>query len=160
MKKIQMVDLVSQYNKIQEEIDEAVLRVIRSSAFINGPEVKEFQSELENYLGVKHVVPCANGTDALQVAPEKLATPYQIHSADVEVVDESWFDRPKPKVDGVVTKTPGIALGVGSADCCPVLFADPQAGVIGAAHSGWRGAVAGVSARACVCGQCVERPHC
>ena len=88
----------------------------------------------------------ARVTEALQVAKDRLATPYQIHSADVEVVDETWFDRPKPKVDGVVTKTPGIALGVGSADCCPVLFADPVAGVIGAAHSGWRGAVAGVSA--------------
>ncbi len=68
MKKIQMVDLVSQYENIQEEIDTAVLNVIRSAAFINGPEVKSFQSELENYLGVKHVIPCANGTDALQVA--------------------------------------------------------------------------------------------
>ena len=68
MKKIQMVDLVGQYEKIQEEIDEAVLRVLRSSAYINGPEVKDFQSELEQYLDVKHVVPCANGTDALQVA--------------------------------------------------------------------------------------------
>lgn len=63
-----MVDLVSQYGHIEEEINEAVLNVIRSSAYINGPEVKSFQSELENYLGVKHVIPCANGTDALQVA--------------------------------------------------------------------------------------------
>lgn len=68
MKKIQMVDLVSQYEKIQPEIDKAVLDVIRSSAYINGPEVKNFQSELEKYLNVKHVVPCANGTDALQIA--------------------------------------------------------------------------------------------
>lgn len=68
MKKIQMVDLVSQYKHIEDEINEAVLNVIRSSAYINGPEVKEFQKELEDYLGVKHVIPCANGTDALQVA--------------------------------------------------------------------------------------------
>ena len=68
MKKIQMVDLVSQYEKIQNEIDEAVLNVIRSSAYINGPEVKSFQAELESYLDVKHVIPCANGTDALQIA--------------------------------------------------------------------------------------------
>lgn len=68
MKKIQMVDLVSQYEKVQEEIDSAVLNVIRSAAYINGPEVKAFQSELENYLDVKHVIPCANGTDALQIA--------------------------------------------------------------------------------------------
>lgn len=68
MKKIQMVDLRSQYDKIQQEIDNAVLEVIRSTAYINGPEVKNFQKELETYLGAKHVIPCANGTDALQVA--------------------------------------------------------------------------------------------
>ncbi len=68
MKKIQMVDLVTQYEKIQDEVDAAVLNVIRSAAFINGPEVKQFQAELENYLQVKHVIPCANGTDALQIA--------------------------------------------------------------------------------------------
>jgi dTDP-4-amino-4,6-dideoxygalactose transaminase len=68
MNAIHMVDLKSQYDRIQSEIDEAVLRVIRSTAFINGPEVKGFQEELEHYLGVKHVIPCANGTDALQIA--------------------------------------------------------------------------------------------
>ncbi len=67
-KKIQMVDLLGQYLKIQEEIDSAVLGVIRSSAYINGPEVKSFKAELEQYLGVQHVIPCANGTDALQIA--------------------------------------------------------------------------------------------
>lgn len=68
MKKIQMVDLKTQYEKMQDEIDQAVLSVIRSTAYINGPEVKEFQAELEAYLQVKHVIPCANGTDALQIA--------------------------------------------------------------------------------------------
>ncbi len=68
MKKIQMVDLVTQYEKIQTQVDQAVLSVVRSAAFINGPEVKSFQKELETYLGVKHVIPCANGTDALQIA--------------------------------------------------------------------------------------------
>lgn len=68
MKKIQMVDLIGQYEKIQAEVDQAVLNTIRSCAFINGPEVKSFQSELESYLKVKHVIPCANGTDALQIA--------------------------------------------------------------------------------------------
>ena len=63
-----MVDLGSQYEKIQNEIDAAVLDVVRSTAYINGPEVKLFQEELEAYLGVKHVIPCANGTDALQIA--------------------------------------------------------------------------------------------
>jgi len=68
MKKIQMVDLRSQYLKIKEEIDTGIQEVIDSCAFVNGPAVKGFQSDLEQYLGVKHVIPCANGTDALQVS--------------------------------------------------------------------------------------------
>ncbi|MBI1222270.1 MAG: aminotransferase class I/II-fold pyridoxal phosphate-dependent enzyme [Bacteroidetes bacterium] len=68
MRKIQMVDLLGQYHEIQEKIDVAVIDTIRSTAFINGPEVKAFQFELEDYLDVKHVIPCGNGTDALQVA--------------------------------------------------------------------------------------------
>ena len=68
MKKIQMVDLQSQYYKIKSEVDNAVLNVMDSAAFINGPEVKSFQTDLESYLDVKHVIPCANGTDALQIA--------------------------------------------------------------------------------------------
>jgi dTDP-4-amino-4,6-dideoxygalactose transaminase len=63
-----MVDLVTQYGKIKDEVNAAVLNVMEQAAFINGPEVKNFQAELETYLGVKHVIPCANGTDALQVA--------------------------------------------------------------------------------------------
>jgi len=67
MKKIQMVDLKTQYEHIKTEVDAAIQQVINNTAFINGPEVKSFQSELEKYLGVKHVIPCANGTDALQI---------------------------------------------------------------------------------------------
>jgi UDP-2-acetamido-2-deoxy-ribo-hexuluronate aminotransferase len=67
-KKIQMVDLKGQYLKIKNEVDKAIANVIDNTAFINGPAVKEFQADLENYLGVKHVIPCANGTDALQIA--------------------------------------------------------------------------------------------
>ena len=67
-KKIQMVDLKSQYEKIKTEVDAAIQNVLDNTAFINGPEVKAFQSELEKYLHVKHVIPCANGTDALQIA--------------------------------------------------------------------------------------------
>jgi dTDP-4-amino-4,6-dideoxygalactose transaminase len=67
-KKMAMVDLVSQYHKIQGEIDQAITNVVHSAAFINGPEVKTFGKELEEYLDVKHVIPCANGTDALQIA--------------------------------------------------------------------------------------------
>jgi len=68
MKKIQMVDLKGQYEEIKEEVNASVINVIESTAFINGPEVHGFQKSLENYLGVKHVIPCANGTDALQIA--------------------------------------------------------------------------------------------
>jgi UDP-2-acetamido-2-deoxy-ribo-hexuluronate aminotransferase len=63
-----MVDLKTQYHHIKEEIDQAVIDCISSTAFINGPAVKEFQSNLERYLDVKHVIPCANGTDSLQIA--------------------------------------------------------------------------------------------
>ena len=66
--KIQMVDLKGQYQKIKTEVDAAMNEVISSTSFINGPAVKEFQSDLENYLNIKHVIPCANGTDALQIA--------------------------------------------------------------------------------------------
>jgi UDP-2-acetamido-2-deoxy-ribo-hexuluronate aminotransferase len=68
MRKISMVDLKAQYEKIKPEIDNAISEVINSTAFINGPAVKELQAALENYLGVKHVIPCANGTDALQIS--------------------------------------------------------------------------------------------
>ncbi len=68
MMNIQMVDLKGQYSKIKPEIDKAIIDVIESTAFINGPEVKAFQTELQDYLKVKHVIPCANGTDALQIA--------------------------------------------------------------------------------------------
>jgi dTDP-4-amino-4,6-dideoxygalactose transaminase len=68
MKKIQMVDLKGQYKNIKERVDSSIMNVIETTAFINGPEVHEFQKELESYLDVKHVIPCANGTDALQIA--------------------------------------------------------------------------------------------
>lgn len=63
-----MVDLRGQYQHIKEQIDSSIMNVIETTAFINGPEVHQFQKELEEYLGVKHVIPCANGTDALQIA--------------------------------------------------------------------------------------------
>ena len=65
---MQMVDLSGQYQKIKSEIDKAIMDVVQSSAFINGPDVKAFAEELASYLSVKHVIPCANGTDALQIA--------------------------------------------------------------------------------------------
>ncbi|WP_077419226.1 DegT/DnrJ/EryC1/StrS family aminotransferase [Chryseobacterium sp. JV274] len=66
--KIQMVDLKGQYLKIKEDVDAGIQECIDNTAFINGPAVKEFQQDFEKYLGVKHVIPCANGTDALQIA--------------------------------------------------------------------------------------------
>jgi dTDP-4-amino-4,6-dideoxygalactose transaminase len=68
MKKINMVDLNGQYRKIRWQINREIKKVIKSSSFINGPIVKEFQNNLQNYLNVRHVIPCANGTDALQIA--------------------------------------------------------------------------------------------
>lgn len=92
MKKIQMVDLVGQYEKIQAEVDRAVLDVIRSSAFINGPDVKAFQAELESYLGVKHVIPCANGTDALQIV--MMALGLQPGDEVITPISPTW---PRPR---------------------------------------------------------------
>ena len=68
MEQIRMVDLKGQYEKIKDEVKVAINEVIDTTSFINGPAVKEFQENLEKYLGVKHVIPCGNGTDALQVA--------------------------------------------------------------------------------------------
>ena len=87
----------------------------------------------------------ARVTEALGVPSEALATPYQVHSADVVTVETAWAPGEGPKADAVVTDRPGVALGVGAADCGPVLFADAEARVIGAAHAGWRGALAGVT---------------
>ncbi|WP_281856074.1 peptidoglycan editing factor PgeF [Litoreibacter halocynthiae] len=84
----------------------------------------------------------ARVAQAMQVAPDHLVSVHQCHSADVVVVDGPIKD--KPKADGMVCATEGVALGVLTADCQPVLFADTQAGVIGAAHAGWGGAVAGI----------------
>lgn len=76
----------------------------------------------------------------------KLAAPHQVHAPDVVVVAEAWDDAAvgRPVADAVVTATPGIVLGIVTADCGPILFADAEAGVVGAAHAGWRGAVDGV----------------
>ncbi len=93
-KQIQMVDLIGQYTQIKEEVRLEFDRVLDSASFINGPVVKEFQADLESYLQVKHVIPCANGTDALQVAmmvndfPEgaEVLVPSYTYVATVEVI--------------------------------------------------------------------------
>jgi len=79
------------------------------------------------------------------VAPERLVTPYQIHSANVVVAEKPWRPGPEaPRADAVVTKRERLAVGVSTADCAPILLADAQARVIAAAHAGWRGALAGI----------------
>lgn len=94
MRPIQMVDLKQQYKKIKSEIDTAVINVLESSAFINGPQVQEFASSMAAYSGSKHVVPCANGTDALQIAMmaldlkpgDEVITPSFTYIATTEVI--------------------------------------------------------------------------
>ena len=86
----------------------------------------------------------ARVAQALGVGAENLATPHQVHSADTVVVETAWQPGHGPRADAVVTDRPGVALGVGAADCGPILFADAEARVIGAAHAGWRGSLAGV----------------
>jgi YfiH family protein len=81
------------------------------------------------------------------VAPDHLVTLYQIHSPDVAIVTAPWTNGEPPKADAMVTNVPRLALGITAADCGPILFADPQARVIGAAHAGWKGALTGVLER-------------
>jgi polyphenol oxidase len=81
---------------------------------------------------------------ALGLAAERLAVPYQIHSADALVISDHWGPDARPRCDGVVTATPGLALGVTGADCGMILLADPKSRVVGAAHAGWKGALTGV----------------
>ena len=119
-----MVDLISQYEKIKPAIDEAIFSVIQNAQFINGPEVTGFQSEFESYLGIKHVIPCANGTDALQIAMmslglkpgDEIITPSFTYIATTEVmallgltpifvdVDPHTFCLDPSKIEAVITK--------------------------------------------------------
>lgn len=86
--------------------------------------------------------------EAFDQPPEALVTAYQVHSPDVATVTEPWAPDQAPKLDALVTDRPGIALGILTADCAPVLFLDPAArdghGIIGAAHAGWKGALGGI----------------
>jgi YfiH family protein len=86
----------------------------------------------------------ARAARALGADPARLVGLTQVHGADVVHVTEPWLPGHGPRADAMVTDRPGIALGIVTADCAPVLFADQRAGVIGGAHAGWRGAVAGV----------------
>jgi YfiH family protein len=82
---------------------------------------------------------------SLRVAPTHFITAYQVHSPQVVVAEVPWTSETRPRADAIVTRAPALAIGVTTADCGPILFADPQARVIGAAHAGWRGALSGVA---------------
>jgi polyphenol oxidase len=82
--------------------------------------------------------------EQMGVAPENLLGVHQIHSPDVAVAAGPWQGAARPRADAIVTRTEGIAIGVTAADCGPILFVDPKARVIGAAHAGWKGALTGV----------------
>jgi YfiH family protein len=88
----------------------------------------------------------ARAMAALDLAPDRLVTCHQIHSPAVVTVAAPWRREDNPRADALVTGRPGIALGILTADCVPVLLADPAAAVIGAAHAGWKGALSGVVA--------------
>ncbi len=86
----------------------------------------------------------ARAARALGAAPDALCTPRQVHSARCAIAEAPWPVDAPPTADAVATTTPGVLVGVGTADCTPVLFADPQARVVAAAHAGWKGALTGV----------------
>jgi polyphenol oxidase len=82
--------------------------------------------------------------DAMGVAPEQFVSVHQIHSPDAIVATGPWQGPLRPKADAIVTRVDGLAIGVTTADCGPILFVDPNARVIGAAHAGWKGALTGI----------------
>ncbi len=82
---------------------------------------------------------------AIGTSGARLLSNHQIHSSNIVIAKTPWDKHAQPNADGIVTKTPGLAISALSADCAPVLFADTKAGVIGAAHAGWRGALSGIT---------------
>jgi YfiH family protein len=86
----------------------------------------------------------ARAADALGLAPDRLVGLTQVHGVAVATLREPWPEEARPQADAMVTDRPGLLLGIVTGDCAPILFADAEAGVAGAAHAGWRGAVAGV----------------
>jgi polyphenol oxidase len=86
----------------------------------------------------------ARAMAALDLPADRLVTCFQVHSPEVVVVDRRWRREDAPRADALVTRRRGLALGILTADCLPVLLADPEAAVVGAAHAGWRGALSGV----------------
>lgn len=110
-----------------------------SSGIFEGLNCGPGSSDLDSAVTINR----ARVAEAMGVEPQALVTVNQVHSPDV-VTLSAPPDGPRPRADAMVTATPGIALGILTADCQPVLFADNEAGVIGAAHAGWRGSLDGV----------------
>src|SRR3981189_3962769 len=127
----------------------AALPVIRTAFFPRAAGVSEgiyasLNGGVESADAREHVAATrARMAAALDVAPEALLSAYQIHSPDVVVAERPWGPDARPRADAIVTHVAGLAIGISTADCGPVLFADPQARVIGAAPAGRRGALAG-----------------
>jgi len=109
-----------------------------SSGVFSGLNCGTVSSDQRNAVEINR----ARVADAMGITPEALVSVHQVHSADVVTVDAPTAER--PKADAMVTATPGLALSILTADCQPVLFHDARAGVIGAAHAGWRGALDGI----------------
>ena len=109
-----------------------------SSGIFSGLNCGPGSSDLSEIVAINRARVAAR----MGVGPDHLLTLHQVHSADVVTLTEPFTTR--PRADAVVTRTPGLALGILTADCQPVLFADTAAGVIGAAHAGWRGTKGGV----------------
>ncbi|MGA3305055.1 MAG: peptidoglycan editing factor PgeF [Stellaceae bacterium] len=86
----------------------------------------------------------ARAMKSLDLAAADLATAEQVHGTEAVVVEKPWREDAAPRADALVTRVPGLALGILTADCAPILFADAEAGIVGAAHAGWRGALKGV----------------
>jgi polyphenol oxidase len=128
----------------------AALPGIRHGFFTRGGGVSDgFYDSLNGGLGsddapVRVAENRARMAAALGVAPGRLVTAYQVHSPDVVVAEGPWTREDAPRADAVVTRVRGLAVGITTADCGPLLLADREAGVVGAAHAGWKGALAGV----------------
>jgi len=113
---------------------------------VSGGTYRSLNGGIGSHDSAKHVAENrARMAAALGVAPARFLTAYQVHSPQVVVADAPWTSETRPRADAIVTRNPALAIGVTTADCGPILLADPQARVIGAAHAGWRGALSGVA---------------
>ena len=137
------------------------MMILQAAALLDSPTIRHgfFTREGGVSEGIFAALNCSlgSGDDVAKVAenrrralaqlglgPDQLVACYQIHSTDVVVVEKPWKHDERPRADAMVTRLKGVALGILTADCAPVLFADEEAGIVAAAHAGWRGALGGV----------------